>query len=97
MSVVNYGLLHENITLAYSVFFGDRSSALSLTVGFFRTFGFRPILVGFQLVKRNTLHNALVLSGLQKTKYRKGIFFLWLSSLNLTDKPYNGGSQEIME
>ena len=28
------GLLHENITLAYSVFLGNWSSALSLNVGF---------------------------------------------------------------
>ena len=35
MSVINYGLLHENITtLVYFVFLGDRSSALSLSVGF---------------------------------------------------------------
>ena len=35
ISVVNCGLLHENMTtLAYFVFLGDRSSALSLSVGF---------------------------------------------------------------
>ena len=35
MSVINYGLLHKNITtFAYFVFLGDRSSALSLSVGF---------------------------------------------------------------
>ena len=43
MSVLSYGLLRGNVTLAYFVFFGDRSSALSFSVGFFRTFSFRSI------------------------------------------------------
>ena len=49
MSVSNYamGFLRENFTLAYFVFLGNRWSALSLTGGFFRTFGFRSILTGF--------------------------------------------------
>ena len=65
MSVLNYGLFHENVTLAYFVFLGDRSSALSASVVFFITSGFRMIVVGFF---RDTPHNA-------KTTYRKGTFF----------------------
>ena len=44
------GFLHGNITLAYFVFLRDQSSALSLNVDFFRTFGFRPVLMGAFLV-----------------------------------------------
>ena len=45
MSALNYGFLHENITLACFVSFGNRSSAL----GLLRTFGLYSILLGFSV------------------------------------------------
>ena len=50
----------KNITSAYFVFLGNRSSTLSLNVAFFRTFDFRSILNWlFQLATRDKHHNAL--------------------------------------
>ena len=50
------GSLHENITLAYFVFLGDRSSALC---GLFKIFGFRSIFVGFSVGQGHTPSIAL--------------------------------------
>ena len=49
-----WAFYNENITLVYFVFMVDRSSALSLSVRFFRTFGFSSILVGFLSWPRGT-------------------------------------------
>ena len=41
------GFLNENDSSAYFEVLGELSSGLSLTVGFFKTFGFPSSLVGF--------------------------------------------------
>ena len=43
------GFLHENITFSYFVFLVEWSSALSLSVGFFRTFGLARYLWSFSV------------------------------------------------
>ena len=66
-------LFHENVTLAYFVFLGDQSSALSASAGFFVTYGCRMMVVGFFSWPRGThLTTLQCFSCLQKTKYRKG-------------------------
>ena len=54
MPVLNNGLFHENVTLTYFVFLGDWSSVLSTSVGFFITYGFHMIVVGFFSSLRGT-------------------------------------------
>ena len=87
------GFLQENIPLTYFVLLADRSSALSLSVCFFRTFGFRSILVGFFSWPRGT-HLTMLwhFSCPQRTKYGKETFlgflhWIWrtyLSTVTLT-------------
>ena len=56
------GFFHEIITLAYFVFLRGRLSVLSVIMGFFRTFGFPSILVGFSIdQKESTLQCSTVL------------------------------------
>ena len=41
------GFLNENFSLVYFAILGELLSGLSLTLGFFKTFGFLLLLLGF--------------------------------------------------
>ena len=90
------GFLHENITLAYFVFSGDQSSALSLTVGFSELLAFAQYLWAFSVGQgRHTSQRFSTLVAIRRQISEGNI--LCRSSLNLTDKRYNGDTQEILE
>ena len=55
MSVLNYGLFASKYYFDLFVFLGDWSLALSVSVGVFRTSGFRLIFVSFLIWPRGVL------------------------------------------
>ena len=93
MPVSSYRFFMKNATLAYFVFLGELWSVLSLTLGFFRAFGFLVILLDFFSGPGgdgHTSRHSYILVGSEDQILEENI--LWLSSLNLTDIPYNGVS-----
>ena len=77
-------------------FFGELLLSLSFTVGFFKTFCFLSLLVGFLGGKEG--HNSrhpYVLVGLRRPNIRRKI--LWLFTLNLKATSYNGNSHETLD
>ena len=90
------GFLNENDCLDYFAIFGELSSGLSFTVGFFKTFSFLSLLVGFFRGKEGQIsRHPNVLVGLRKPNIRREFF--WLSALNLKNVPYNGHFRETLD
>ena len=82
--------------MAYFESYEKLSSVLSLTMGFFRTFGFLSLIEGFSSGAGGTYLTTLkLLVGFRLPNIGKESF--WLSSLISTEIPYNADSCELLD
>ena len=96
MSVLNCGLFVIKYYFGLFCIFGRQVVSSVLKCGPFQNFWLSLDTCGlFQLARRDIPHNALTFYLLSEDQISE-CNILCLSSLNLTDKPYNGDSHKIL-